>query len=73
VLERELEPVSQLHARLNELGEIVLADGVAKRGLRRQDHRLVVVLHLERRALGIAHDPEGDGVDVHRHRVARQA
>ena len=71
LLQRHLEPVSELYPGLDQLGQVVLADGVPQRGLRRQDDRLVVVLHLQRSALGVAHDPERDGVDVDRHGVAR--
>ena len=52
--------------------QILLADDVAQRGLRRPGDGLHVALHLQSRFLRIPHEPEQHGVDVDRHGIPRQ-
>ena len=55
-----------------QIAERGAADDVAQRRLRRPAHRLLVVLHLERRLLRVVDQPEQHRVDVDRHGVGGQ-
>jgi hypothetical protein len=48
------------------------ADDVAQGRLGRPTHRVLILLHLQRRLLRVVHHPEEDGVDIHRHGVRGQ-
>ncbi len=48
------------------------ADGFPERGLRAHIDGFEKILHFQDRLLRVPHQPENDGIDVHRNRVASQ-
>ncbi len=71
-IDQLLQLVLDALAAAQQIGQRGPADDVAQRRLRRPADRLLVVLHLERRLLGVVHHPEQHRVDVDRHGVRGQ-
>ena len=72
LVENALQLAPHRLAVRNHLRQLVPSDRFAQRGLRAHRDGLHEILHFEDRFLRVPHQPEHDGVHIHRHRVARE-